>query len=129
MFADGDEYDEGHTVAGWTGVGIATLGAAVTGVGLCVWRPVGVWLGLGIMALSVLVTWALHLMGWGKPSGPRPHDQWSWKVRDLTARNGHADCVGCRMAGRRPEPAATPAVITPPVTDPHQQAVATESVS
>ncbi|WP_322726594.1 HGxxPAAW family protein, partial [Streptomyces spongiae] len=29
------QYDEGHTVAGWTGFGIATVGSAVAGVGMC----------------------------------------------------------------------------------------------
>ncbi|MFD7612780.1 HGxxPAAW family protein [Streptomyces sp. NPDC059828] len=96
----GDHYDEGHTIAGWTGTFIATVGATATGVGLCGWRP-GIWLGVAVMALALLVTWALHLAGWGKRPGPRPADQWGMRVRDRTARAGHMDCLGCRLAGRR----------------------------
>ncbi|MFD5074406.1 HGxxPAAW family protein [Streptomyces sp. NPDC058371] len=103
----GHQYDEGHTVAGWVGTAVAAAGTAVTGVGMCGWRP-GIALGLGVMASAVLVTWVLHLAGWGKPSGPRPVDQWSLRVRDRSARAGHAGCFGCRLAGRRgvPRPAS-----------------------
>lgn len=94
------QYDEGHTVAGWTGVAIATVGTSVLGLGVCmVSRPLIV-VGLVITALSALVTWALHLTGWGKPPGRRPREQWGMRVRDTGARQGHAGCVGCRMAGR-----------------------------
>ncbi|MFD8045685.1 HGxxPAAW family protein [Streptomyces chartreusis] len=94
------QYDEGHTVAGWTGTGIATVGSAVLGAGTCMGSAALIVGGLGILAASVLVTWALHLSGWGKPSGPRPRGQWPMGVRDLTVRDGHADCWGCRLAGR-----------------------------
>lgn len=94
------QYDEGHTVAGWTGTGIATVGSAVLGAGICVVSGVLMVGGLGILAASVLVTWALHLTGWGKPPGVRPRGEWGMGVRDLTARDGHADCWGCRLAGR-----------------------------
>lgn len=94
------QYDEGHTVAGWTGFGIATVGTAVLGLGVC--RVSGVLIagGLAVTAVSVLVTWALHLSGWGKPPGRRPREEWGMRVRDTGAREGHAGCVGCRMAGR-----------------------------
>ncbi|MGW6353780.1 HGxxPAAW family protein [Streptomyces sp. NPDC055092] len=107
-------HDEGHTVAGWVGFAVATGGAIATGLGICGWRP-GVWLGICVLASAVPVTWGLHLAGWGKPPGPRPSDL---RGRDRAARNGHADCLGCRLAGRRgipahpditPEPTATPA--------------------
>ncbi|WP_238995444.1 HGxxPAAW family protein [Streptomyces cyaneogriseus] len=93
-------YDHGHTVAGWTGCGIATAGAAVTGLGVC--RASAGWVaaGLGIAAVALLVTWILHLAGWGKGPGRRPAEEWSWRVRDLGARDGHAGCLGCRLAGR-----------------------------
>ncbi|MGC9537083.1 HGxxPAAW family protein [Streptomyces sp. UG1] len=94
------QYDEGHTVAGWTGTAIATIGSAVLGAGMCVVSAALIWGGLGILAASVLVTWALHLTGWGKPPGVRPRSEWELGVRDLTARGGHADCWGCRLAGR-----------------------------
>ncbi|MDO0913612.1 HGxxPAAW family protein [Streptomyces sp. DT2A-34] len=94
------QYDEGHTVAGWTGTAIASVGAAVLGAGTCVVSAALMVGGLGILAASVLVTWALHLSGWGKPPGVRTRGQWRMGSRDLTARDGHADCWGCRLAGR-----------------------------
>ncbi|WP_053752716.1 HGxxPAAW family protein [Streptomyces sp. MMG1533] len=94
------QYDEGHTVAGWTGFGIATIGTAVLGVGVCLVSAPFLAGGLAIVVVSLLVTWALHLGGWGKPPGRRPREQWGMRVRDLSARGGHARCVGCRMAGR-----------------------------
>ncbi|MEU9375321.1 HGxxPAAW family protein [Streptomyces sp. NPDC048255] len=107
-------YDEGHTVAGWTGTAVATVGTSVTAVGVIGWSP-GIWLGLAISAAALLVTWGLHLAGWGKPPGRRPAAQWGMKVRDASARQGHADCLGCRLAGRRPAPAPTgPAVAAAP---------------
>lgn len=111
-------YDEGHTVAGWAGFGIATLGAAVVGLGVCTASGAMVGGGVAVVAVSVLVTWVLHLAGWGKPPGRRPREQWGLRVRDTQARQGHAGCVGCRLAGRAPsegrltvgeEPAAVPA--------------------
>ena len=94
------QYDEGHTVAGWTGFGIATVGTTVAGVGVCVVSAPLIGAGLGIVAVSVLVTWALHLTGWGKPPGRRDRALWGRRVRDPLARAGHAGCVGCRLAGR-----------------------------
>ncbi|MFE1832859.1 HGxxPAAW family protein [Streptomyces sviceus] len=94
------QYDEGHTVAGWTGVGIATVGTSVLGVGVCLGSGVLIAVGLVITAASAFVTWALHLAGWGKPPGRRPRGEWGMRVRDTSAREGHAGCVGCRMAGR-----------------------------
>ncbi|MEV5531650.1 HGxxPAAW family protein [Streptomyces prunicolor] len=94
------QYDEGHTVAGWTGFGIATVGTTVAGAGMCVVSAPLIGGGLGIVAVSVLVTWALHLTGWGKPPGRRDRAQWGMRVRDPLAAAGHAGCVGCRLAGR-----------------------------
>ncbi|MFC8435845.1 HGxxPAAW family protein [Streptomyces sp. NPDC057253] len=94
------QYDEGHTVAGWTGFGIATVGTAVLGLGVCMVSGALIAAGLAVTALSVLVTWALHLSGWGKPPGRRPRAEWGMRVRDTSAREGHAGCVGCRLAGR-----------------------------
>ncbi|MEU9731779.1 HGxxPAAW family protein [Streptomyces sp. NPDC048002] len=102
MFIHGDEdYDLGHTVAGWTGVGIASLGFGLCGLGVVVTSGLVACAGVAVLVLALLATWVLHLAGWGKPSGPRPVDQWDWRVRDLGARNGHGDCLGCRLAGRR----------------------------
>ncbi|WP_345671458.1 HGxxPAAW family protein [Streptomyces phyllanthi] len=105
------QYDEGHTVAGWTGFGIATVGTVVVGVGICTGSALGVWGGIGVVGVSVLVTWALVLAGWGKRSGPRPVDQWGMRVRDRSAREGHPGCWGCRLAGRRPEGAVVGASV------------------
>ncbi|MFJ6795182.1 HGxxPAAW family protein [Streptomyces sp. NPDC091268] len=107
MSAHGD-VDLGHTVAGWTGTGLALLGATAAGASLCAaWTP-GIRLGLGLVVAAGAVTWLLHLAGWGKPGGPRPADQWDWRTRDAAARDGHPGCLGCRLggAGRRRSPAA-----------------------
>ncbi|MEU5594055.1 HGxxPAAW family protein [Streptomyces sp. NPDC020298] len=93
-------YDEGHTVAGWTGFGIATAGGGLVGLGVCTGSVAALGAGLAVVVLSVLVTWGLHLSGWGKPPGRRPRGQWGMRVRDPLAREGHAGCVGCRLAGR-----------------------------
>ncbi|MFI8502232.1 HGxxPAAW family protein [Streptomyces sp. NPDC085524] len=93
--------DLGHTVAGWTGTALALLGSAGAGVSVCTaWTP-GIWLGLGLVVAAGIVTWLLHLAGWGKPSGPRPASEWDWRVRDARAHAGHADCLGCRVGGPR----------------------------
>ncbi|MEU6091756.1 HGxxPAAW family protein [Streptomyces sp. NPDC047085] len=92
------DYDMGHTVAGWTGTVICLVGLSGTGAAMCVGSSLGLWAGLATVVLSALVTWGLHLAGWGKPTGPRPREEWPWQVKDpMTA---HADCLGCRMAGR-----------------------------
>ncbi|MER6679030.1 HGxxPAAW family protein [Streptomyces olivaceoviridis] len=105
-------YDEGHTIAGWTGAAIATTGGAVAGLGVCTASLPVVGAGLAVVAVSVLVTWALHLSGWGKPPGVRPREQWGMRVRDTQARDGHAGCVGCRLAGRgRKRSAGAPASV------------------
>ncbi|MBL1107841.1 hypothetical protein JK361_25165 [Streptomyces sp. 5-8] len=112
-------YDEGHTIAGWTGAGIAAAGSGVVGWGVCAASLPLVAGGLAVVAVSVLVTWSLHLSGWGKPPGVRPRDQWGMRVRDTQARTGHAGCVGCRLAGRGRR-AGVPASVPP--------AMATEAV-
>ncbi|MET7746690.1 HGxxPAAW family protein [Streptomyces sp. NPDC005385] len=101
MSAHGD-VDMGHTVAGWTGTSIGLAGSVTAGVGVILGAAGVIAGGLGAVAAAVITTWILHLAGWGKPGGPRPADQWDWRVRDLTARQGHAGCVGCRLGRRRP---------------------------
>ncbi|MEU4359233.1 HGxxPAAW family protein [Streptomyces virginiae] len=105
MSAHGD-VDMGHTVAGWTGTYIAVVGFSVAGFGMILASGLVMAAGCAVIALAAVLTWALHLAGWGKPSGPRPADQWDWRVKDPTARRGHPNCVGCRMAGRRAVSAA-----------------------
>ncbi|MEU0068988.1 HGxxPAAW family protein [Streptomyces sp. NPDC006332] len=94
------QYDEGHTVAGWTGFGIATVGTAVLGLGVCTVSTPLLVAGAAIDVVSLFAAWALHLAGWGKAPGKRPREQWGMRVRDTGARGGHPGCVGCRMAGR-----------------------------
>lgn len=94
------QYDEGHTVAGWTGFAVAIVGSAVLGLGMIMVSALVLAGGLAIVVVSVLVTWALHLTGWGKPPGRRPRAEWGMRVRDSSAREGHPGCVGCRLAGR-----------------------------
>ncbi|MEV0219357.1 HGxxPAAW family protein [Streptomyces sp. NPDC050704] len=104
-------HDEGHTVAGWTGFAIAVIGTSVAGLGMTVGPSAGIWLGLAVVGLSALVTWGLHLSGWGKPPGIRPVAERGWRVRDRAARDGHAGCVGCRLAGRGRRPVRASAVV------------------
>jgi hypothetical protein len=96
----GHHHDEGHTLAGWIGFALAGSGTSVAGVGMCLGATGGVWLGLGGVVLGALVTWGLHLTGWGKPPGIRPVAERGMWVRDRAAQGGHPGCVGCRMAGR-----------------------------
>jgi len=106
------QYDEGHTIAGWTGCAVATAGCVVLGLGV-VMVSVPVLAGGGaLVVLGLLVTWGLHLAGWGKPPGRRPREQWGMRRRDLSARDGHPGCVGCRLAGRGRR-AAAPVVAAP----------------
>ncbi|WP_327696310.1 HGxxPAAW family protein [Streptomyces sp. NBC_00459] len=93
-------YDEGHTVAGWTGTAIATVGSCVLGLGVCTTSVLAVVGGTAISAVALLVTWTLHLAGWGKPPGVRPVGEWPMRKRDHSAKAGHSGCVGCRLAGR-----------------------------
>ncbi|GIH22556.1 hypothetical protein Aph01nite_08660 [Acrocarpospora phusangensis] len=93
-----DDVDLGHTVAGWAGCVVALAGFALVGVSMCTGRPAGIWAGLGLIPAAGLLTWWLHLRGWGKPSGPRPPAQWDWRVKD--PMTGHGRCLACRLAGR-----------------------------
>ncbi|MER5299361.1 HGxxPAAW family protein [Streptomyces lasiicapitis] len=94
------DHDLGHTVAGWTGTGTAILGSTVMGVALAADSTGGLVAGGAVVVLAALVTWVLHLTGWGKASGPRPVERQPWRVRDVAARRGHPHCLGCRLAGR-----------------------------
>ncbi|WP_405656609.1 HGxxPAAW family protein [Streptomyces sp. RK9] len=107
------DHDMGHTVAGWTGTCTAVLGSVVMGVGLAAGSTVVQVAGAAVVVLAALVTWFLHLTGWGKPSGPRPVAEQPWRARDTAARGGHPDCLGCRLAGRggAAAPVVAPAVV------------------
>ncbi|MFF0203366.1 HGxxPAAW family protein [Streptomyces sp. NPDC005017] len=118
-----EEVDMGHTVAGWTGSATALAGFALSGTAVVAGSAHLAVAGAAVVLGALPVTWMLHLAGWGKPSGPRPADQWDWRVRDRAARSGHPDCLGCRLAGRRAattprrlaEPAAPDARVRPDV--------------
>ncbi|MDT0416521.1 hypothetical protein RM574_13590 [Streptomyces sp. DSM 41982] len=99
------QYDEGHTVAGWTGAAVAVAGSACLAVAVVGWTP-GWYLGLVLLVVAAVLTWVLHLAGWGKAAGPRPRT--AWGVRDTSARAGHPDCFACRLAGRRGEAVDAP---------------------
>ncbi|MEV7680069.1 HGxxPAAW family protein [Streptomyces sp. NPDC088341] len=79
---------------------ITTAGTLAIGMGVIGWRP-GIWSGLIALVAAALITWGLHLAGWGKPPNPRSVDQRGLTVRDRSAREGHTNCRGCRLAGRR----------------------------
>ncbi|MEU6231964.1 HGxxPAAW family protein [Kitasatospora sp. NPDC047058] len=115
MGAHGD-HDMGHTVAGWTGSAVATLGSAVAGVAFAAGSAAGLWLGAGLVVLGGLASWVLHLAGWGKPTGPRPHGRRHWRLPDPAGGRGHPDCLGCRLAGRRPGRAPPTGPAAAPVT-------------
>lgn len=93
-------HDLGHTVAGWTGTAITVIDCCVAGVAMTRGSAPDLALGTGVIAVAGLVTWVLHLSGWGKPSGPRPVREQNWRVRDHEAAQGHPNCLGCRIAGR-----------------------------
>ncbi|MGW8742099.1 HGxxPAAW family protein [Streptomyces sp. NPDC055794] len=114
-------HDHGHTVAGWTGTGMALAGSVAAGGSMvAAWYP-GLVLGAGLVALSACATWVLHLAGWGKPGGPRHPAERGWRVRDRSAAQGHPGCVGCRLAGRGRRtavPAATTSAAGTPAVAP-----------
>ncbi|MFF5895830.1 HGxxPAAW family protein [Streptomyces argenteolus] len=107
MSVHGD-HDLGHTVAGWTGTAIGTLGSAVLGAAVVTASAALLWLGAAIVVLAALTCWILHLAGWGKATGPRPAGRQGLRTRDAGARRGHPGCLGCRLAGRSGAPAAEP---------------------
>lgn len=111
----GHLYDEGHTIAGWTGVAVATAGTSLMGVGVCAVSVPALVGGGAVVVMSALVTWGLHLTGWGKPPGVRPRAEWGMRVRDEQARQGHPGCLGCRLAGRGRRAAAPLSVAGPTV--------------
>ncbi|MCX5136756.1 hypothetical protein OOK06_32330 [Streptomyces sp. NBC_00340] len=93
-------HDLGHTVAGWTGTAVAVLGFCVAGAALTQGSPAGIAVGAAVIVAAALVTWVLHLGGWGKPSGPRPVGEQNWRTKDRAAAEGHPGCLGCRLVGR-----------------------------
>ncbi|MFJ8432908.1 HGxxPAAW family protein [Kitasatospora sp. NPDC094019] len=103
------DHDMGHTVAGWTGTAVVTLGFAVAGAAFVAGSGPGLCAGAALILLGAVAAWTLHLAGRGKATGPRPPELRHWRVPDPAGRRGHPDCLGCRLAGRRTARAATPA--------------------
>ncbi|WP_405832854.1 HGxxPAAW family protein [Streptomyces sp. NBC_01176] len=112
------DHDLGHTVAGWAGTTIAVTGCTVMAVALAAGWSTGLWLGGAAVVLAALATWLLHLAGWGKATGPRPVARQHWRVRDTSARRGHPDCLGCRLAGRGAAPASGVIPVSPAPAEP-----------
>ncbi|WP_437074967.1 HGxxPAAW family protein [Streptomyces sp. enrichment culture] len=105
----------GHTLAGWTGTALASVGFTLCGLAVVATSGLLALAGAAVLLLALLTTWLLHLAGWGKPGGPRPAGLRHWRAKDPTARAGHTDCLGCRLAGRsgRTAAAGTPALPLP----------------
>ncbi|MFD7410066.1 HGxxPAAW family protein [Kitasatospora purpeofusca] len=112
------DHDMGHTVAGWTGTAVVTLGFAVAGAAFVAGSGPGLWAGAALVLLGAVAAWALHLAGRGKATGPRPPGLRHWRTPDPAGRHGHPDCLGCRLAGRRTARAAVPAVVRAAVPAP-----------
>ena len=60
--------DHGHTVAAWTGVTIIMVAFLVGAYGVVIARPTVFWVGIGLIAVGVVVGKVLALMGYGKAS-------------------------------------------------------------
>ncbi|MEV0189147.1 HGxxPAAW family protein [Kitasatospora purpeofusca] len=118
------DHDMGHTVAGWTGTAVVTLGFAVAGAAFVAGSGPGLWAGAALIVLGAVAAWVLHLVGRGKATGPRPPELRHWRTPDPAGRHGHPDCLGCRLAGRRtaraggPDPARAPVVTAAPAAAP-----------
>ena len=60
--------DHGHTVAAWTGVTIIMVAFLVGAYGVVIAQPTVFWVGIGLIAVGVVVGKVLALMGYGKAS-------------------------------------------------------------
>ncbi|MEN8653319.1 HGxxPAAW family protein [Streptomyces sp. 21So2-11] len=57
----------GHTPAAWTGVTIAFIGFCVSGAFMVLANPLGVWAGLAVILLGLVVGMAMSAAGLGMP--------------------------------------------------------------
>lgn len=57
--------NHGQTPAAWTAVGIMTLGTLVSTIGVCVAQPWLFWVGLGVVALGLVVGKLMQMAGLG----------------------------------------------------------------
>ena len=69
----GDEDNHGRTPAAWTTVAIMLLGSLVSAVAVLVAQPWLFFVGLGVIALGVVVGKLMSMMGLG--SAPGYHDE------------------------------------------------------
>ncbi len=83
------DHDMGHTVAGWTGTAVVTLGFAVAGAAFVAGSGPGLWAGAALVLLGAVAAWVLHLAGRGKATGPRPRELRHWRTPDPAGRHGH----------------------------------------
>jgi hypothetical protein len=58
--------DHGHTPAAWTGVIIVFIGFCVAGGFMVADKPIGFWVGMGVIAVGALVGWGMKLAGMGQ---------------------------------------------------------------
>ncbi|WP_434588563.1 HGxxPAAW family protein [Streptomyces sp. A5-4] len=57
----------GHTPAAWTGVSIAFIGFCISGAFMVLANPLGVWVGLALILLGLVVGLAMSAAGLGMP--------------------------------------------------------------
>ncbi|HET6857432.1 MAG TPA: HGxxPAAW family protein [Streptomyces sp.] len=57
----------GHTPAAWTGVTIAFIGFCISGAFMVLANPLGVWAGMAVILLGLVVGLAMKAAGLGAP--------------------------------------------------------------
>lgn len=116
-------HDMGHTVAGWAGTLTAVTGTTVTGLGVITGAGPVLWLGLALTALAAPATWALHLAGWGKPSGPdRSSSTTGAAATPPPAPATPTASAAASPAATRPAPRGAPLRPSPPPSTPCRRA-------
>lgn len=61
--------DEGHSVAGWVGVTVMLIGVAIATLALFIDAQVLLWVGVGLLAVGIILWPVLKLVGFG----PKDH--------------------------------------------------------
>ncbi len=60
--------NEGHTVAAWVTVVVILIGAAISCLAVIGSSTVGFWVGIGVIALGLVVGRVLKMLGLGQPA-------------------------------------------------------------